>query len=46
MKDKAFAAQVSRPQIRECETLLGLPLDECIGITLAAMKEISGELGL
>jgi predicted hydrolase (HD superfamily) len=46
MKDKAFAAQVSREQIRECETLLGLPLDEGIGITLAAMKEISGELGL
>ena len=46
LKDKGFAAQVSREQIRSCEELLDLPLDELIEITLNAMKEISGELGL
>ena len=46
MKDKAFAAQVSRDQIRQCESLLGLPLDDFICITLDAMKSVSGELGL
>jgi predicted hydrolase (HD superfamily) len=46
MKDKAFAAQVSRDQIHRCEELLGIPLDEFIGITLDAMKSVSGELGL
>jgi predicted hydrolase (HD superfamily) len=46
LKDKAFAAQVDRTQIRECETLLGLPLDEFVGITLEAMKKIGKELGL
>jgi len=46
LKDKAFAAQVDREQIRKCEELLGLPLDELIGITLSAMKGVSGEMGL
>jgi len=46
MKDKAFAAQVSRDQIRQCEELLGIPLDEFIGITLDAMKGVSSQLGL
>lgn len=46
LKDKAFAAQVDREQIRQCETLLGIPLDEFIGIVLGAMKPIAKELGL
>lgn len=46
MKDKAFAAQVRREQIRECETMLGIPLDEFIAVTLDAMKSVSAELGL
>ena len=46
MKDKGFAAQVDREQIRKCEELLPLPLDEFIGITLEAMKEVAGEMGL
>ncbi len=46
LKDKGFAAQVSREQIRECETLLGIPLAEMIGITLEAMKGVAGALGL
>lgn len=46
LKDKGFAAQVSREQIKECETLLNVPLDEMIGITLEAMKTVSGDMGL
>jgi len=46
MKDKDFAAQVSRDQIRQCEGLLGIPLDEFVGITLDAMKSVSEQLGL
>lgn len=46
LKDKAFAAQVDREQIRQCEELLGLPLEELIQITLDAMKEIANEIGL
>lgn len=46
LKDKAFAAQVDREQIKKCEELLQIPLDEFIGITLDAMKPIAKELGL
>jgi uncharacterized protein len=46
MKDKAFAAQVDREQIRKCEELLGMPLDEFVGLTLEAMKGAAGDLGL
>lgn len=46
MKDKSFAAQVSREQIRKCEELLGVPLDEMIQLTLEAMKGVAGEMGL
>jgi predicted hydrolase (HD superfamily) len=46
MKDKAFAAQVRREQIQQCEPLLNIPLDEFIAITLLAMKRISNDLGL
>ena len=46
MKDKAFAAQVNREQIKKCEELLGIPLDEFVGLVLEAMKGIAGELGL
>ncbi len=46
LKDKAFAAQVDREQIRKCEELLDIPLDEFIGITLEAMKRVDAELGL
>lgn len=46
MKDKGFAAQVDRSQIRKCEELLGLPLEEFIGITLDAMKAVGQDLGL
>lgn len=46
MKDKAFAAQVDRAQIRKCEELLGIELNEFVEITLDAMKEIADEIGL
>ncbi len=45
MKDKRFAAKVSREAIRECE-LIGIPLAEFIQISLDAMKDIAKELGL
>lgn len=46
LKDKGFAAQVDREQIRQCETLLGMPLDAFVGITLEAMKGVAAKLGL
>ncbi len=45
MKEKAFAASVNRDTIRECEKI-GLPLDEFVEISLGAMREIAGRLGL
>jgi putative nucleotidyltransferase with HDIG domain len=45
MKEKAFAASVSREKIMECEKI-GLTLDEFVTISLEAMKGISGQLGL
>ena len=46
LKDKAFAAQVDREQIRQCEALLGISLDEFVGITLEAMKGVAAEMKL
>ncbi len=46
LKDKAFAAQVDRAQIRACEELLEMPLDAFVGVTLNAMKEVADQLGL
>jgi predicted hydrolase (HD superfamily) len=46
LKDKAFAAQVNREQIRKCEELLGIPLNDFVQITLDAMKGVAGEIGL
>jgi predicted hydrolase (HD superfamily) len=45
MKEKAFAASVSRENIMECEKA-GLSLDEFVEICLDAMREISEKLGL
>ena len=46
LKDKSFAAQVDRDQIRKCEELLEMPLEELIQITLQAMKEKADTIGL
>ncbi len=45
MKEKAFAASVSRENIRECEKI-GIPLSEFVTISLNAMKEIGPDIGL
>ena len=45
MKQKAFAASVSRENILECEKI-GLSLEEFVQISVDAMREISGEIGL
>lgn len=46
MKDKTFAAQVDREQIKKCEELIGIPLEEFIGLVLEAMKGVAQEMGL
>jgi predicted hydrolase (HD superfamily) len=46
LKDKAFARNVDRDDIRRGAELLGLELDEHIGNVVAAMKRISAELEL
>jgi uncharacterized protein len=46
LKDKTFAAQVDREQIRKCEELLDIPLDEFIGITLKAMQGVAKDINL
>jgi uncharacterized protein len=46
MKDKGFAAQVDREQIKKCQELLGIPLDEFVAITLEAMKGAAANIGL
>jgi len=45
-KDKAFAAGVNRKEIEQCAADLGVPLEEHIGVVLAAMQERAAELGL
>lgn len=45
LKDKAFAAGVSRETIRSC-TGMGLALDEFLGLAIAAMAARADELGL
>lgn len=45
MKDKAFAASVSRENIRQCAEL-GLELDEFLSLSIAAMASHADVLGL
>ncbi|MCX7966536.1 MAG: HDIG domain-containing protein [Syntrophorhabdaceae bacterium] len=45
MKEKAFAASVSRENILECEKI-GIPLEEFVEISLNAMREIGERIGL
>lgn len=45
MKEKAFAASVSRENIMECENI-GIPLNEFAELAIDAMKEIAPQLGL
>ena len=46
MKDKAFARGVNRDDVIQGAEALGVPLDEHIGVVLAAMREVAGNLGL
>ncbi len=46
LKDKAFAAKVSREDIRRGAEELGVDLDEHIAFVLAAMQENASALGL
>jgi putative nucleotidyltransferase with HDIG domain len=46
LKQKSFAAQVSRDDITKGAEELGVPLDEHIAFVRDAMSEVSGELGL
>jgi len=43
IKDKAFAAQVSREDMRLCEEYLSIPLSEFIGILIPEIQAISKE---
>ena len=45
MKEKAFARSVNRDIIRECEKI-GMELPAFVELSVEAMKEIAGELGL
>ena len=46
MKDKAFARSVSRDDIKEGITELGVNADEHIQFVINAMKEVASDLGL
>jgi len=45
MKEKAFARNVSRERIMECEKL-GLSLDQFLELSVAAMQGVAADLGL
>ncbi|MBT5015990.1 HDIG domain-containing protein [Candidatus Peregrinibacteria bacterium] len=46
MKDKGFAAQIDREDLRACAQDLGVEFEEHVQIVLDAMKSISDKLGL
>jgi predicted hydrolase (HD superfamily) len=46
MKDKAFARGVNRDDIVQGAAALGVPLDEHLGVVLAAMQGSAEALGL
>jgi putative nucleotidyltransferase with HDIG domain len=46
LKDKAFARQVNRDEIKEGAQLLGITLDEHIEVVIGALQSISDKLGL
>jgi predicted hydrolase (HD superfamily) len=46
LKDKAFARNVSREDIRQGAEELGVPLAEHIDFVIAAVREVTSEVGL
>jgi uncharacterized protein len=45
-KEKGFARGANREIIKQCESLLGLSLEEFIDLVLKGMKSVSQDLGL
>ncbi len=45
-KEKSFARGASRENISQCQSLLGLSLEEFVSIVLKGMQSIASELGL
>ncbi len=45
-REKRFAAGVNRELIASCDPWLSIPLEDFVEITLAAMQQIGGEIGL
>ncbi len=45
-KDRGFARGVNREDVEEGAEMLGVPLDEHIGVVLEAMQDIADDLGL
>jgi putative nucleotidyltransferase with HDIG domain len=45
-KEKGFARGANREIIQQCESLLGLSLEEFVGLVLKGMKVVSRDLGL
>ncbi len=45
-RDKSFASGVDRQDIEEGAAMLGVPLEEHIGVVLEAMQDIADDLGL
>ncbi len=46
IKDKSFAANVSREHLKYCEALLNIPIAEFVGILLEGLKPRAEEFGL
>lgn len=46
MKDKAFAAKVSREGMRHGAEVIGMPLDDLIAEVIAALRAAAPRLGL
>ncbi|MCS7091785.1 MAG: HDIG domain-containing protein [Patescibacteria group bacterium] len=44
--EKSFTKGANREQIKKCESALGIPLNDFIGMALTSMQSISSELGL
>jgi len=45
-KEKGFARGANREIIKQCESLLGLPLQQFVSLVLQGMQLISDDLGL
>ncbi|MFA6436274.1 MAG: HAD family hydrolase, partial [Candidatus Gracilibacteria bacterium] len=46
MKDKGFAAQIDREDLKKCADDLGVPFEEHVEIVLGSMQGIAEKLGL